>query len=91
MTKEVDKLEHTLHYSFADKSLILTALTHRSFGKSNNERLEFLGDAILGYLVAQWLFQRFTAANTCLYLREAFNTTLNIKNLVVSFSFHLDN
>ena len=62
MTKEVDRHEHTVHYSFADKSLILTALTHRSFGKSNNERLEFSGDSILGYLVAEWLFQRFTAA-----------------------------
>ena len=62
MTKEVDRLEHTLRYSFADKSLILTALTHRSFGKSNNERLEFLGDSILGYLVAERLFQRFNAA-----------------------------
>ena len=62
MTKEVDRLEHSLHYSFSDKSLILTALTHRSFGKSNNERLEFLGDSILGYLVAERLFQRFTAA-----------------------------
>ena len=40
----------------------MTALTHRSFGKSNNERLEFLGDSILGYLVAERLFQRFTAA-----------------------------
>ncbi|MGB0559679.1 MAG: ribonuclease III domain-containing protein, partial [Pseudohongiellaceae bacterium] len=62
MMKEVDRLEHTLHYSFTDKSLILTALTHRSFGKSNNERLEFLGDSILGYLIAERLFQRFTAA-----------------------------
>ena len=62
MTKEVDRLEHYLHYSFTDKSLILTALTHRSFGKSNNERLEFLGDSILGYLVAERLFQRFSAA-----------------------------
>ena len=62
MTKEVDRLEQTLHYSFADKSLIQTALTHRSFGKMNNERLEFLGDSILGYLVAERLFQHFTAA-----------------------------
>ena len=62
MTKDVDRLENTLHYSFADKSLILTALTHRSYGKSNNERLEFLGDSILGYLVAERLFQRFTTA-----------------------------
>ena len=62
MTKEVDRLEQTLHYSFADKNLIQTALTHRSFGKRNNERLEFLGDSILGYLVAERLFQHFTAA-----------------------------
>ena len=62
MTKEVDRLEQTLNYSFADKSLIQTALTHRSFGKMNNERLEFLGDSILGYLVAERLFQHFTAA-----------------------------
>ena len=62
MTEEFDRLEHTIHYSFADKSLILTALTHRSFGKSNNERLEFLGDSILGYLVAEKLYQRFISA-----------------------------
>ena len=62
MTKEVDRLEKSLHYSFSDKSLIQTALTHRSFGKRNNERLEFLGDSILGYLVAERLFQRFPAA-----------------------------
>ncbi len=62
MTEELDRLEQTIHYSFANKSLILTALTHRSFGKSNNERLEFLGDSILGYLVAEKLFQRFISA-----------------------------
>ena len=62
MTEEFDRLEHTIHYSFTDKSLILTALTHRSFGKSNNERLEFLGDSILGYLVAEKLFKRFISA-----------------------------
>ena len=48
MTREPDKLEHVLNYSFSDKSLVETALTHRSFGAINNERLEFLGDAILG-------------------------------------------
>ena len=62
MTEEFDKLEQTIRYSFADKSLILTALTHRSFEKKNNERLEFLGDSILGYLIADNLFQRFISA-----------------------------
>ena len=39
------------------------ALTHRSAGKPNNERLEFLGDAIIGFLVAEFLFQRFPDAD----------------------------
>ena len=38
------------------------ALTHRSHGSQNNERLEFLGDAVLGYVVSEWLFRDFTSA-----------------------------
>ena len=37
MAREPDKLEHVLNYSFSDKSLVETALTHRSFGAKNNE------------------------------------------------------
>ena len=62
MTREPDKLEHVLNYSFSDKSLVETALTHRSFGTINNERLEFLGDAILGYVIANKLFESFPSA-----------------------------
>ena len=62
MTIEIDKLEIALDYRFSDKNLVETALTHRSFGKVNNERLEFLGDSILGYLVADKLIERFITA-----------------------------
>ena len=62
MTIEIDKLETALDYRFSDKNLVETALTHRSFGKVNNERLEFLGDSILGYLIADKLVERFVAA-----------------------------
>ena len=46
-----------LGYEFNDERLFEVALTHRSVGKNNNERLEFLGDAILGFLIADVLFE----------------------------------
>ncbi len=51
-----------LDHRFGDPGLLNTALTHRSAGRANNERLEFLGDAVLGLIVAQLLFQRFPRA-----------------------------
>ncbi|BBD79815.1 ribonuclease III [Aerosticca soli] len=46
-----------LDYAFRDEALLQLALTHRSAGRPNNERLEFLGDALLGALVAELLFE----------------------------------
>ena len=46
-----------LKYRFRDPALALLALTHRSIGKPNNERLEFLGDALLGAIIAEMLFE----------------------------------
>ena len=57
--KEVNKLEGMLGYGFHSLSLIETALTHRSYSKSNNERLEFLGDSILNFTVAAELYKKF--------------------------------
>ncbi len=48
-----------LGHSFADRGLFRTALTHRSFGVPNNERLEFLGDGILDFVIADALYRRF--------------------------------
>ena len=47
------KLEHR----FRDPALLQLALTHRSFGRPNNERMEFLGDAMLGMVVAEMLYE----------------------------------
>lgn len=56
-------LEKALAYTFKDKSLLINALTHRSVGALNNERLEFLGDAILGMRIADLLYQQHVDAD----------------------------
>jgi len=52
-------LENRLGHRFKDPRLLAQALTHRSHGVDNNERLEFLGDGVLGCAVAQELYSRF--------------------------------
>ncbi len=52
-------LEERLGYSFARPELLRQALTHRSAGVPNNERLEFLGDSVLNCAIAADLYQRF--------------------------------
>ena len=56
------RLESRLGYAFRQPELLETALTHRSAGRRNNERLEFLGDAILGFVISEALFDRFPEA-----------------------------
>lgn len=51
-------LQRRLGHTFADPALLRRALTHRSFGADHYERLEFLGDAVLGLVVATLLVQR---------------------------------
>lgn len=64
MNKSIlERLERKLGYSFRDRSLMQLALTHRSFASRNNERLEFLGDAVLNFAVGEALFQRFPDAH----------------------------
>lgn len=58
----VAKLCKKLQYDFSDDSLLIEAITHRSKHSLNNERLEFLGDSVLGYVIASELFQRFPEA-----------------------------
>jgi ribonuclease III len=60
------QIEEKLHYFFEDKHLLALAFTHRSFVNENrgittvhNERLEFLGDSILGMVIAEYLYKHF--------------------------------
>lgn len=62
MIKPVTDLARKIGHDFADLSLFELALTHRSCGKKNNERLEFLGDSILNFVIADDLFARFPSA-----------------------------
>ncbi len=54
-----DVLQQRLGYRFGDPALLLQALTHRSQGQPNNERLEFLGDSILNCVIAALLYRAF--------------------------------
>ncbi len=56
---KLGKLMRELEHEFNDASLLTLALTHRSRGANNYERLEFLGDSILGFVVADWLYSHY--------------------------------
>ena len=52
---DLTALQEKLDYRFKDQELLVRALTHRSASKHHNERLEFLGDAVLGYVMGEYL------------------------------------
>ena len=56
------RLQQRLGYQFQTQAFLELALTHRSCGARNNERLEFLGDSILNFVIGESLFQRFPEA-----------------------------
>lgn len=58
-TNALSHIERGLGYTFSDKGLLVRALTHRSFSAQNNERFEFVGDAVLNYTVAKMLYDAF--------------------------------
>jgi ribonuclease III len=69
--QNLNDLELSLGYQFKDRDLLVRALTHSSSANEahpgtaphDNERLEFLGDSVLGWLVSEWLFHRFQDFN----------------------------
>jgi ribonuclease-3 len=68
-TELVNELEQTLNVRFNDKNLLMQALTHRSLSSSSdkgnvsNERLEFLGDSVLSFIVAEYLYKKYPDAS----------------------------
>ena len=63
MSISLEKLQHRLGYQFKNSELAKLALTHRSCGGKNNERLEFLGDSIVNFIIADVLYEKFPRAN----------------------------
>ena len=62
MASNIAQLQRRLGYAFDDPAPLMLALSHRSFAGTNNERMEFLGDAILGQVVTDYLYQQFPEA-----------------------------
>ncbi|MBE9504493.1 MAG: ribonuclease III [Proteobacteria bacterium] len=70
ISEKIDELESKLAYSFNNKDFLKEALTHKSFSNENrslnlkdNERLEFLGDAVLDLVISELLFKMHTGVN----------------------------
>lgn len=63
LNKTKNSLFVALGYTFQNPSILKEALTHRSFGTPHNERLEFLGDGVLNFVVAHLLYQKFPSLN----------------------------
>ena len=63
MASSAKQLQERLQYTFSDQQLLVLALSHSSRGSQNNERLEFLGDAVLGLTISNFLYRRFSHAS----------------------------
>ncbi|MED5619528.1 ribonuclease III [Ideonella sp. BN130291] len=63
MDTRLDSLQQRLGHQFGQARLLTRALTHRSFGADHNERLEFLGDAVLSLAVSSLLYERFAGSD----------------------------
>lgn len=63
MDSRLNALQQRLGHRFAQAGLLERALTHRSFGTDHNERLEFLGDAVLSVVISGLLFERFAGSD----------------------------
>ena len=81
--KNLLDLEHKLNYYFNDRNLLKNALLHKSLGNErkeyknqNNERLELLGDAVLGLIVAEYLYKNYKSASE--------GTIAKLKAMIVS-------
>ncbi len=62
MSASLSALIERLGYEYRDEQLVVLALSHRSVGKRNNERLEFLGDSVLNFIISDALYHQFPQA-----------------------------
>lgn len=91
---EMDKFEQEIEYTFKDKAYLVQAFTHNSFHKNYvtdcHQRLEFLGDALLDYLITRYLFEdpRCHTPGTLTDLRSALVNNTFFASLAVKYNFH---
>jgi ribonuclease-3 len=89
LSRSYERLQELLGYQFSRRELLETALTHRSFAKANNERLEFLGDGVLNFVAAQLLYQRFPKADEGQLSRLRAHLVKGATLAAVARTFHL--
>lgn len=85
----MEEISKIINYNFKDENLLNLALTHSSyahkFNTENNERLEFLGDSILGFVVAEYLMKEFNLKEGDLSkIRAKLVSTLNLSKIVTN-------
>ncbi|MEI6238455.1 MAG: ribonuclease III [bacterium] len=97
MTSELEKFEKKLGLSFKDKALFTRAFTHRSYlnehkkqGLENNERLEFLGDAVLELVITHFLYLKFPdrAEGDLTSYRAALVNTINLGRIATELGIN---
>ena len=63
MSETLSRFQSRLGYQFTDENILQSALKHRSAGLPNNERMEFLGDSLIGLFAAETLFLKYPEAS----------------------------
>jgi ribonuclease III len=86
---DLKQLQKRIDYQFSDESLLKTALTHRSFSSTNNERLEFLGDSLLGVTISQQLFKQFPDVKEGILSRQRSRLVKGVTLAVLAREFSL--
>lgn len=93
LTPEFDTIEKKLGYKFSNRELLTTALTHITFANSlgveSNQRLEFLGDSVLGVAVAEFLYNNFhEREGTLSKMRSNLVDEENLSKLITKMGLH---
>ena len=100
MVEKIKDLEKIIKYSFKQDNLLIRALTHKSFNNiNNNEKLEFLGDRVLGLIISQKLLEKFPEEREGIIDKKFANlvnkktcvsiaTKLNLKNFLLLGASH---
>ena len=92
MNKEVFKLEKKIEIKFKDKKLLIRSLTHKSFNSvENNEKLEFLGDRVLGLIISRTLLEMFPKDNEGSLDKKLASLVNRKKCYELSKKFNLEN